>query len=196
MRAARLATACGILAAAVTASAAGEVSASTAFGVFKGVESAYRQIYGPSPAFSIELSLKVKGRLGLAAGFGRVVDRGTAVVVTGAGDGDAHRVDIARSTVPLVFFYALRLGRVEVRAGAGMGFHSYSEEWADEGLRFSGTKLSARLLFSAGVDVAPRIALLGIVLYDDIPTGAGSLLAPEVNLGGWQIAGGLAVRIH
>lgn len=196
MRTARLATACGILAAAVTAASAREISASAAFGLFRGVESAYRQVYGPSPAFSLELALRVKGRLGLATGFGRVFDRGTAVVVTGAGDGEAYRVDIRRSTVPLIVFYALRLGRLEVRAGAGMGLHSYSEEWADEGLRFSGTKLSARLLLSAGVDVAPRIALLGMVLYDDIPTGAGSLLAPEVNLGGWQIAGGLAVRIR
>jgi hypothetical protein len=43
--------------------------------------------------------------------------------------------------------------------------------------------------------ILPRLSLFGSIAYDSIPTGAGSLLANDINLGGLQLLGGLAVRI-
>lgn len=175
------------------AARAQELSLSLAAGSFFASQGAYREVYGSSVSFSAELWLKLKGPFGLAAGYGWVGDTGLAVPMDG---GDAeYPVKFRRTSVPVVVFYQIDVKPVEVRLGAGLGIHRYKETWQTVDLGFSGHKVSPRFVMAASVALLGRFSLFGSVTYDTIPTGLGSPLVNEVNLGGLQLLGGVAFRI-
>lgn len=170
-----------------------ELSLSLAAGNFFASQGAYREVYGSSMSISADLWLKLKGPFGLAAGYGWVDDTGLAVPMDG---GDAeYPVKFRRTSVPVVVFYQIDVKPVEVRLGAGLGIHRFKETWQTVDLGFSGHKVSARFVLAASVALLGRLSLFGSATYDTIPTGAGSPLVNEVNLGGLQLLGGVAFRI-
>jgi hypothetical protein len=170
-----------------------ELSVSLAAGSFRASEEAYREIYGPSVPFSADIWLKLKGPFGLGAGFGRIGDEGRAVPI--GEDGAEYPVKFLRTSIPVVAFYQLSLKAVDLRLGAGLCAHHYEETWETVDLGFKGNKLSSRFFAAVSVALLGRLSLFGSATYDTIPTGAGSLLATEVNLGGVQILGGISFRI-
>lgn len=175
------------------AAPAQELSLSLAAGSFRASEEAYREIYGAGTPFAVDVWLKLKGHLGLAAGYGRLADQGNALPL---GEGEAeYRVKFVRTSIPVTVFYKFDLKAVDIRVGAGLCFHSYKENWEDVDLSYEGHKASPRFYAALAFPILPRLSLFGSVTYDTIPTGAGSLLANDVNLGGLQLLGGLAVRI-
>jgi hypothetical protein len=79
-----------------------------------------------------------------------------------------------------------------VRVGAGSA-SSYKR-----GLRatpFEGRKVAPRFMIAALVGLSGRLSLIGSFVYEGIATGAGSLLSTNINLGGYQLLGGLCYRI-
>ncbi len=175
------------------AARAQELSVSFAAGSFRASEEAYREIYGPSFAFSADIWLTLKGHLGLGAGFERLGDKGRAVPM--GEDGAEYPVKLRRTSIPLVLFYRLDLNAVDIRLGAGLCAHRYEETWETVDLGFAGNKISPRFLAAATVALSGRLSLFGSATYDTIPTGAGSPLVNEVNLGGLQLLGGVALRL-
>jgi hypothetical protein len=175
------------------AARAQELSVSFAAGSFRASEAAYREIYGPSLAFSADVWLMLKGHLGLGAGFERIGDDGRAVPM--GQDGEEYPVKLRRTSIPLVVFYRLDLNAVDIRVGAGLCAHRYGETWETVDLGFAGNKVSPRFFTAATVALSGRLSLFGSATYDTIPTGAGSPLVNEVNLGGLQLLGGVALRI-
>lgn len=175
------------------AARAQELSVSLAAGSFRASEEAYREIYGPSVPFSADLWLKLKGHFGLGAGFARLSDEGRAVPI--GEDGAEYPVKFRRTSIPVVVFYQLDIKAVDIRLGAGLCAHRYEETWKTVDLGFKGNKVSPRFFVAATVAPLSRFSLFGSATYDTIPTGAGSPLVNEVNLGGLQLLGGVAIRI-
>lgn len=178
--------------------AAQELSLSVGAGGLFPKEGKYREIYGSGLSFGGDVWFKLKGRLGFAAGFGSVSDKGTALQ---DGFGTAvYPLSFQRTSVPVIAFYQLDAGPVVVRFGAGAGFHSYKETWttvAQDGvnLHYDGRKISSRFVMTASLALISRISLFCSASYDTIRAGAGSALATTVDIGGLQLLGGLAFRI-
>jgi hypothetical protein len=164
----------------------------TAGGFFAG-EGAYREIYGTSVPLSLELWWKSKGPFGLSAGFGWLEDDGLAIA-RGEGD-EEYPVEFRMTSIPLVAFYEVDLKSVRVRVGAGVGIHSYEEAWPTSALVFAGEKVGPRFIVSTFVGLSGRFSLVGTFVYENISTGAGSLLSSNVNLGGYQFLFGVSYRV-
>jgi len=175
------------------AARAQELSASLAAGSFRASEEAYREIYGPSVLFSADLWLTLKGHFGLGAGFAGLSDEGRAVPI--GEDGAEYPVKFRRTSIPVVVFYQLDIKAVSIRFGAGLCAHRYEETWETVDLGFTGNKVSPRFFAAATFARLGRLSLFGSASYDTIPTGAGSPLATDVNLGGIQVLGGISFRI-
>lgn len=155
--------------------------------------SANRRIYGSGPSVAADISLRLRGHLGLSLGYGRLADSGSAVP---AGEGqDVFPLKIRRTSIPVLLFYELDAGPATFRLGAGFGFHSFSETWQTVDFEFRGHKVAPRLALAVGVKILGPVSLMGSACYESIPTGAGSALDPNVDLGGFQIFGGLAFKI-
>lgn len=175
------------------AAPAQELSISFAAGSFRASEEAYREIYGAGTPLAADVWLKIKGPVGLAAGYSRLSDKGNALPL---GEGETeYPVTFVRTSIPVTVFYQFDLKAVDIRFGAGLGFHSYKENWETVELNYEGHKTSPRFYAAVAFAVLPRLSLFGSVIYDTIRTGAGSLLASDVNLGGLQFLGGVAIRI-
>jgi hypothetical protein len=178
------------LAAAATAQ---HLTVSLAAGGFSPSDATYRQIYGNGMVIAGDAWLAFEKHFGLAFGFGRLSDDGLAVPVSGGAA--SFPLSFTRTTVPLLFFYELGSKAVTVRLGAGAGFHSYRESWQTVDLEFSDSKVGPRLVLAVSAAIFRRLSLYASATYDSIPTGAGAALATDIDLGGFQVLGGLAYRI-
>jgi hypothetical protein len=194
MRARRLAFALAAFLLALPAAVpAQELSLSVgAGGLFPSGDS-YRQIYGSSFAVAGDVWLKLKGPIGLAAGFGSLADDGLAVPMSGGST--EYPLKFRRRTIPLVLFYQFDIGPVGLRAGAGAGFHSFDETWQTVDLDYSGHETGPRFLLSVSVPVLGRLSLFSSLTYDSIRKHTGYPYSYKVDLGGVQVIGGLAFRI-
>lgn len=168
----------------------GEIS--LAAGGFLASEGAYREIYGTSYPLSLDLWWKFKGPIGLSAGFGWLKDDGLALAL---GDGVDYPVELRMTSIPLVAFYEVDLKSVRIRIGAGVGIHSYEEVWPTSTPVFEGDKVGPRFIVSTFVGLSGRLSLVGTFVYENISTGAGSLLATNVGLGGYQFLFGMSYRV-
>jgi len=191
MRARRLAVglAACVLGIAVVAPAQ-ELSVSAAAGIMIPSGASYREIYGSSFVVSGDVWFKFKGPFGLATGFGHIADDGQAL-----GPSDQYPVEFRRRTIPLLLFYQFDLGPVDLRLGAGAGFHSFKETWQTVDLAYSGTKTAPRYLLAISVEVVRRLSLFCSLTYEPIHKIATSPIAFDVKLGGAQAIGGLSFRI-
>jgi len=175
------------------AAPAQELSISLAAGSFRASEPAYRVIYGRSTPMAADVWLKLKGHLGLAAGYGRLSDSGYALPLENGGE--EYPVKLVRTFLPVTVFYRFDVKTVDIRVGAGICYQGYRENWETVELPYKGHKISPRFYAAAAVAVLSRLSLFGSITYDSIPTGAGSLAASDINLGGLQLLAGLEIHI-
>jgi len=195
MRGPRLAAGLALFVLGLAAAApAQELSVSFGAGGFFPSEGAYREIYGSSLSFAGDIWLKLKGPFGFAAGFGRISDKGVAMPWIGDGT-ETYPVEFRRTSIPLLIFFQLDAGPVAIRLGAGAGVHSYRETWQTVDLDFKGHKTSPRIVLAVSAALLKRGSLFCSANYESIGTGAGSPLAESIDLGGFQVLGGLAFRI-
>jgi hypothetical protein len=194
VRARRLAAGIAALVLGLAAAApAQELSLAVAAGGYFASQEAYREIYGPGVTLAADVLFKLKGPFGIGTGFSRIADEGTAVPLDG-GD-EEYPLEFSRTTIPLILFYQFDIKKVDIRLGAGLGIHSYSETWQTVDLAFEGKKTSPRFVLEVSVALLDRVSLLCSARYDSIRTGTRSPLATDVELGGVQLLGGLSIRI-
>lgn len=194
MRAPRFAAGLALFVLGLAAAApAQELSVSFGSGGFFPSDENYRQIYGSSLSLAGDIWLKLKGPIGFAAGFGWMSDQGVAVPMNGGTE--TYPVEFRRTSLPLTVFYQFEAGPVAIRLGAGAGFHSYRETWQTVDLDFKGHKASPRIILAVSAALLKRVSLFCSANYESIRTGEGSPLAESIDLGGFQILGGLAFRI-
>jgi hypothetical protein len=182
-----------IAGAAIASANAQELAVSAGAGGFFPMGSAYRAIYGGGTAIAGDVWLRLKGGLGFAAGFGGVSDKGVAVPT--AGGTEVYPLEFRRTTIPLIAFYEIKAGPAAIRLGAGLGFHRYRETWTTADRDYEGNKTAPRFMAAVFVKVAGRISVFCSAASESIRTGEGTSLEANVNLGGLQVLGGLAVRI-
>lgn len=156
-------------------------------------DAATRQVYGNGAVFGADAWLAFNKHFGFAVGFSRLDDDGLAVPI-GGGEA-AYPLSFRRTTLPFLLFCQTGVKFITVRLGAGAGFHSFRESWDTVDLEFKGRKVGPRVVLSVSAAVLGRLSLCASAIYDSIPTGAGSALASNINLGGFQVQGGLAYRI-
>lgn len=177
------------------AAAQEELSVSLGAGGFLPREALCRRIYGAGFAAAADVWLKLKGPFGLASGFGRLADEGMARSFN-EGDNEEYPVRFSRRTVPVVLFYQIDLKRIVIRAGAGIAIHSFRETWQTVELDYKGRQAGPRFLLAARIGLLDRLSFLCSVTYDSFRAGADSPNAMDINLGGFQICGGLGFRIY
>ncbi len=175
------------------AAPAQELSVSFGAGVFFPSEGAYREIYGSSLSLAGDLWLKLKGPIGFAAGFGRTADKGVAEPMDGGTE--TYAVEFWRTSIPLLVFYQIDAGPVAIRLGAGAGIHRYRETWQTVDLDFGGHKISPRIVLAVSAAVLKRVSLFCSGSFESIRTGESSLPDASINLGGFQVLGGLEFRV-
>jgi hypothetical protein len=130
---------------------------------------------------------------GLAAGFAGLSDSGFAVPMDG---GEAeYPLSFRRTSIPITVFYELGTKAITARLAAGAVFHGFRETWTTVDIEYSGDTVGTRLALAVSAAVVGRLSLFCSATYDGIPTGAGSALAPNIDLGGFQVLGGLAFQI-
>jgi hypothetical protein len=195
MRARRLAVALGIAVLALAASAAAQhLTVSFGAGGFFPSDATYRQIYGNGAILAGDLWLGFEKHFGLATGFGRLADDGFAVAMDGGAE-ETYPLSFRRTTVPIAVFYELGSKRITARLAAGAAFHNFRETWTTADVEYSDNKVGPRLALAVSAAILGRLSLFCSATYDGIPTGAGSALAPNIDLGGFQLLGGLAFQI-
>jgi hypothetical protein len=194
MRAGRVGTCLALAVLGLAAAApAQHLTVSLGAGGFFPSDATYRQIYGNGMVMSGEAWLAFEKHFGLAVGYGRLSDEGLAVPVSG---GEASfPLSFRRTTVPLLAFYEFGSKAVTLRLGAGAGFHSYRESWDTVDLEFSDKMVAPRLVLAVSAAVFGRLSVYASATYDSIRTGAGAALDTNIDLGGFQVLGGLAYRI-
>lgn len=194
MKAWRLAAGLAPLMLALAAAApAQELSLSVGAGGLFPSGDGYRTIYGSSFVVTGDVWFKLKGPLGLATGFSLLADDGLAMVSSG---GNAeYPLKFRRRTVPLVLFYQLDIGPVDIRAGAGAGYHHFKETWQTADLDYSGTQIGPRIVLAVSVQVLERLSIVSSLTYDSIRKKTGYPYSYDVDLDGFQLVGGLAFRI-
>lgn len=182
-----------LLAVLTAAAPAQELSLSAGPGGFFPSDRVYRRIYGSSLSLAGDIWLKLRGPIGFAAGINRLSDKGVAV--PGEGGTETYPLEFERTSIPLVVFYQWNAGPAAIRLGAGVGIHRYQETWQTVDLDFKGDKVAPRFVLAASVKVIDRISIFCSAGYESIPTREGSALAANVNVGGFQLLGGLEFRI-
>jgi hypothetical protein len=170
-----------------------ELSLSLAAGGFRATNGVYREMYGGGTPWAADVWLKLKGPVGLTAGFGRLRQSGAAVPL-GEGE-EEYPLRFVRTSIPVTVFWQIDIAAVDIRLGAGLAFHSFREDWRTVELSYEGRRIGPRACVAATWAIMPRISFFGSAAYDSIPTGAGSLVSANVNLGGFQFMGGLSIRI-
>ena len=170
-----------------------ELSLSVAAGGLVPLARDYREIYGPGLSVEADLWLKLRGHLGIAAGFGSLSDKGLAL--SSGEEEAAYPLRFRRTSIPVVLFYEIKAGGARVRLGAGASFHSFRETWQTVDLDYRASKASPRLVAAALIGLFGRLSLFGSAAYDPIRAGADSPLGVTVDVGGIQILGGISCRI-
>jgi hypothetical protein len=166
-----------------------ELAVSAAAGGFFPSGYSYDRIYGRSLVLAGDVWFKFRGPFGLAAGFSQLTDDGMA-----EGPSDLYPLRFRRRTVPLILTYEFDLGPVDLRAGAGVGFHSVRETWRTVDLDFSGTKTAPRVLLGVSVRVAGPVSFVTYASYDFVRLRKDGY-SDAVDIGGVQVLGGLSVKI-
>jgi hypothetical protein len=185
--------AAGFVLALAAAAPAQELSLSVGAGSVFPTGVSYRKIYGQSFIAAGDVWFKLKGPLGLATGFSLLADDGLAMVSSGGNV--EYPVKFRRRTVPLVLFYQLDIGPVDIRAGAGAGFHNFQETWQTVDIDYSGSQVGPRIVLAVSVQVLERLSIVSSLTYDSIRKKTGYPYSYDVDLDGVQLLGGLAFRI-
>jgi hypothetical protein len=170
------------------------VSVSLSSGLLFPKEEIYKDVYGQSVPLALEFRVGLSRNFGLAVGFEYLSDNGRALNVN---QGDIEfPLRFRRISYPVSGYFLIPLGKVSLSIAAGIGFHSYKEEWQDLDLSHEGKR--SRPFMSGGIEYRfiPRVAVRLFVRYESIATERSPYLQREVNLGGLSLLGGLSFRLH
>jgi hypothetical protein len=193
MRARRIVPALALILGLAASGAAQEAGLHVASGAFLANDAVCREIYGATMPLMAEIWLKTKGPFGVSSGLTWLADDGLAIAQ--GGGSEEYPLKLRRTTIPVIAFYQLDLKAVHLRFGAGLGIHKYRELWTTEDIVYEGSKVSPRFVFQAWKRLAGRLSFVGTFVYEGVSTGAGSVLASSVDLGGYQLLGGLSYRL-
>jgi opacity protein-like surface antigen len=109
---------------------------------------------------------------------------------SGGGQED-YPLRLTVTTIPVGIYYQVWIKDLFLAFGGGTGYTWFEEKWEDLDIVVKGKNWGAFAAFFGGYRVNPRFSVYGSVRYDPMPTGKGSLLVRQVNLGGLKIGAGI-----
>jgi hypothetical protein len=147
-----------------------------------------REAYGSSFPVGLQVWSGVKNWR-FSVGLEFLSDNGRAF--SPAGGQDDYPLRLTVTTIPVGIYYRVWVKDVFLAVGGGLGYTWFEEKWEDPDIVVEGKKWGPFAAFFGGYRVNPRWAVYGSVRYDPMPTGKGTLLVPEVKLGGLKIGAGI-----
>lgn len=125
----------------------------------------------------------------ISAGLEYLSENGRAIPLDGGLDDFPLKLTV--TTIPVAVYYQTWIRDIFLAAGGGVSYSWYKEKWEDLGIVVKGQKWGPFLALLGGYRLSPRWSVFGNIRYDPMPTGKGSLLVPEVKLGGLKIGAGV-----
>jgi opacity protein-like surface antigen len=165
-------------------------------GMFRANQASFRTLYGGGPlVFSVHLRARIAAGLWAVAGWKTLNVEGTTAIAGPSFDDESYRLEFEMTSLRFGLRYAHEIGRFAVFAGAGGSSNQYEERWTDvAGLGGSGKNLGWYAELGGEYAAARFLTVFLRGEYSSIPTGRGSALDPDVDLGGLEAAAGLAFR--
>lgn len=164
-------------------SAHGEVlSLSFMGGIFFSRQQEFREMYGNAYPFFLEARFYVEKYWGISLGWEHLGCQGKAL-----GGEDIYPLRFKKNSIPLALFLRASREKACFLAGAGISRNSYEERWENVDLSFRDRKAGYFAFISLEYFLVRKFSFLIFFKYESLPTGKGSPIVKNVNLGGLRL---------
>jgi hypothetical protein len=156
-------------------------------------QQAVRDIYGTG----IPYGARVWGgsrNFWVCVGADYLANRGLAL--SSGGERDEYPVRLTVTSIPIAIYHLTARGRFLYALGAGAYYSWYEEKWEGLDIVSKGRKLGWLAEFMGGYELNPTFSLFGSLSYAPIPTGKSSLVAYNIQLGGFKLSAGVLVFLN
>jgi hypothetical protein len=171
------------------------VDVSVAAGVFVASDAAVSAVYpGTKVPVTVSADVNLARYLSVFAGGRFLKTTGHPVPADSATGATESEVDLSVRAAVFGARAHFRRGRVDATAGVGAAYSSYTESWAGTSESVSGSAWGPTIDAGVALGLTRRFAAIGRVGWSRVATGQGSLASPNVQLGGVDLLGGIAVR--
>lgn len=190
----KIAAAALLFLAATVSGPAAELSLALKAGAFFPSQHAFRTVYGTGYPLGLDVRLDFAGPFGFSAGYESVGLKGSAVPLDGGEDILPLKFD-ARS-LRLAASLSILSARPVFRVSAGAVRSSFKESWTTiPGFDFEDAVWGPFASLAVETPLTGRIGAMVAFRYDSLVSGSGGSLDKNINLGGFQAAAGLILRI-
>jgi hypothetical protein len=187
--------AAGAVTAAAQADAVPRAEVSVAAGTFLASDDAVKTVYrGTSVPVAVLGDVGLTRLVSVFAGGRFLHMTGHPVIAGSAAGAPDSDVDLSVRTVVFGGRVHFRRGRIDATAGAAAAYSTYTESWAGTSESVSGSAWGPILHGGVAIGLSRRFAAVGRIEWSRVATGQGSVGSPNVQLGGVDLLGGIAVR--
>jgi hypothetical protein len=169
------------------------VALSVEAGVFVPADSAIKAVYPDAKVPFVVLADVGAGRAASVFVVGRLLRTSGHPTVIGGGSAQDN-VDLRVGTIQAGLRAHHRRGRADLFVGLGVTHASYTESWNGTDESVSGGVWGPAAHAGVAVNLHRRLAVVSRVEWSLLKTEQGSVGSPSVNLGGFDVLGGIAVR--
>jgi hypothetical protein len=166
---------------------------SLGLGVTFPTQRAVRDIYGTGIPFSARV-WGGSGNLWVGVGADYLKNRGLALA--SGGESEEYPVKLTVTSIPIGVYHLTVRGRFIFALGAGAYYSWYEEKWVGLNVASKGQKLGWFAELMGGYELNPTFSLFGSLSYAPIPTGRSSLVAYNIQLGGFKLSAGILVFLN
>ena len=162
-------------------------------GYFRPQESAFRELYGNAALqFSFDLSYSITENISVHSGVKYLSCNGETIVIDPQFEEEMVKLAFTMYSIPVAIIVSLPFGDVRPFFGAGVSYNMYDEKWDEFEISFEDKKWGGLVVGGIEYCVAKRFSLLGRFQYSSLPTGQGSHLDDDINLGGFEFSLGFS----
>jgi hypothetical protein len=164
------------------------LSLSFSGGFFFPRQKEFKDMYGDGNPYAFEIRTRVLKNFCLSSGLEYLKQQGHAL-----GDGEEYPLEFKMTTIPFTIFYRHPLKKTFLSLGLGASYNSFEEKWETVEISFEDKKWGYFIFFSIEYRLVRRLSVLANLKYESLPTGKGSLLVKNVNLGGLKLFAGFSL---
>jgi hypothetical protein len=151
-----------------------------------------RDIYGTGFPFGARV-WGGNGSFLVSTGIDYLSNRGQALAPNG--ESDVYPLTLTVTSIPIAIYFLSDRGKFFYAFGGGAYYSRYQEKWEDLDIVATGRKWSWLAEFMGGYDLDEKISLFGSFGYVPMHTGRGSLVAYNIQLGGFRLTAGILLLL-